>query len=231
MKWFRAVMRCCEAPLDLVPGAPGDDAGNDVEGKDALGAVPVVVDVEGDPHPQEGARGRLLAAQQLPVGEALDAIDERAGLGPGRAVRVEQLVVEPVGRVPLERHSSASPRLRLRPPPCRPRDESRVPRTQEFRASETPNAPARPSSPAAPPGAQRTLPGVCTVLRRRLPVRRSRASAQPHARRPRGSGRRAGCRRTSSSPRGRRTRRPGPRSRATRTRRSRARSTPWGRRR
>ena len=65
-----------QAALDLVPRAPGDDAGHNVEGEDAFGAVSVVVDVERDPHSQEGARGRLLTAQQLPFGQPLDALDE-----------------------------------------------------------------------------------------------------------------------------------------------------------
>ena len=162
-------------------------------------------------------------------------------------------------RTPRTSRHSAHRRLRLRLPVWRPREGSAACRqrgppsacTAEAARQPTTNAPTRPPGRAkgshrrsfAPAKPQSRAKGLHrrSFAPAKLPTRWSdrkvvpeacTANAPPpRARPPRESGRRAGCRRTSSSPRGRRTRRPGPRSRARRTRRSRARSTPSGRRR
>ncbi len=68
-----------EAPLDPVPFGGRHDPGDEIEGKDPLGAGAVAVHVERDPHVQERALGRLLPAQQLAVRHRLDQLDQRPG--------------------------------------------------------------------------------------------------------------------------------------------------------
>ena len=74
-----------EAALDPVPFLGRHDARNQVEGEDAFGAGGVAVDVEGDAQLQQQALGGVLAAQQLPVVERFDGVEQQAGLGPGLA--------------------------------------------------------------------------------------------------------------------------------------------------
>ena len=83
-----------EAALDPVPFGGRDDPRDDVERKDPLGAGAVAVDVERDPHVQQRALGRLLAAQQLAVRHRLDQLDQRPGGRSRLAAGLEHLVEE-----------------------------------------------------------------------------------------------------------------------------------------
>ena len=67
-----------EAAFDLVPLVGGNDARNEVEREDALGAGGVAVDVEGDAHLQQQPLGGVLVAQQLAVGERFDGVQQQA---------------------------------------------------------------------------------------------------------------------------------------------------------
>src|SRR5205085_6145515 len=57
-----------EAALDVVPLGGADDARDQVEGEDALGALIVAVDVEGDAELQEEPFGGVLVAEKLAGG-------------------------------------------------------------------------------------------------------------------------------------------------------------------
>ena len=83
-----------EAPLDPVPFGGRHDPGDEIEGKDPLGAGAVAVHVERDPHVQQRALGRLLAAQQLAVRHRLDQLDQRPGGRSRLAAGLEHLVEE-----------------------------------------------------------------------------------------------------------------------------------------
>ena len=93
-----------EAALDHVPFGGGHDPRDEIEGKDPLGAGAVAVHVEGDPHVQERALGRLLPAQELAVGHRLEQLDERPGRGSRLGARLEHLVKESIRLVVRESH-------------------------------------------------------------------------------------------------------------------------------
>jgi hypothetical protein len=96
-----------EAKLDPCPFGGRHDPRNEVEGKNPLGAGAVAVDVEGDPHVQQRPLGRALAAQQLAVGHRVDQLDQRPGSGSRRAIRIEHLVEEGAGLIPIKSHGAA----------------------------------------------------------------------------------------------------------------------------
>src|SRR5262249_35164945 len=93
-----------EATFYRVPLCGRDDAGHEVERKDAFGAGTVAVHVECDPHVQECTLGRLLSPEELAVGERVDELDERSCRGTRSAVGLEQLVEETAGVVLGEPH-------------------------------------------------------------------------------------------------------------------------------
>ena len=66
------------------PFLGADDPRDDIEGKDALGAGDVAVNIEGDPQLEQGMLGRLLAPQELARRQAVDEFAERASGGAGR---------------------------------------------------------------------------------------------------------------------------------------------------
>ena len=107
MNRFSAWMRCFRPALDAVPLGGRDDARDEVEREDPLGAGAVAVDVERDAHVQERALGRLLPAQQLAVGQRLDQLDQRPGGRPRLAAGLEHLVEEGAGLIVLESHGAA----------------------------------------------------------------------------------------------------------------------------
>ena len=90
--------------LDPVPLLGADDAGNEVEREEPLGAGGVAVDVEGDAHLHEHALGRLLAALQLALAQAADGVEQKLCFGPRPAVGVEHLIVEAAGVVTVQPH-------------------------------------------------------------------------------------------------------------------------------
>ena len=92
--------------LDPVPFLGRDDARNQIEGERPLGAGRVAVDVEGDAELDEDALGGLLAAFELAITERLDRVEQELRLGAWLRRRVEDLVVEPAGVVPVTRISS-----------------------------------------------------------------------------------------------------------------------------
>jgi hypothetical protein len=90
--------------LDDLPLRSGHDARQQIEREDALGAGAVAVDVEGDAHVEQCALGRTLALQELALGQAVDELDERLGLGPRTGRAREHLVVVLAGGVVGEPH-------------------------------------------------------------------------------------------------------------------------------
>ncbi len=91
-------MRCHSAAATI--------RGTRSNGKIRSAAGVVAVDVEGDAHVQQRAFGRLLAAQQLAVGQRVDELAERARRRPRLAVGVEHLVEETARFVVGEPHGN-----------------------------------------------------------------------------------------------------------------------------
>ncbi len=74
-----------EAAFHVVPFGGGNDAGNQVEREDALGAGGIAVDVEGDAHLEQQPLGGVLIAQQMAFRERLDGLQQKPGMRPGLA--------------------------------------------------------------------------------------------------------------------------------------------------
>ena len=91
-----------EAAFDQRPFVSRDDAGNDVERKDMFRTGLLTVHVERNAHSQQGAFSRLVTPGHLAIGEAFDPLDKGPSLRRRRTVRQKQLVVEPVGAIPVE---------------------------------------------------------------------------------------------------------------------------------
>src|SRR5580704_12513646 len=98
-----ARMRCFR-PRSMWSHSRAATIRHQVEREDALGAGAVAVDVERDPHVQEGALGRLLAAQQLTLWQRLHELDQGPGRSPWLSVLVEHLVETVTGAVVCESH-------------------------------------------------------------------------------------------------------------------------------
>jgi hypothetical protein len=75
-----------QAGLDAAPFGGGDDAGDEVEGEDAFGALGVVVDREGDAAAEEGGIDCRPAAVELGGGEGGEAFREALVVLPHAAV-------------------------------------------------------------------------------------------------------------------------------------------------
>ena len=82
MNALSAWMRCFRPRSMWSHSSARDDARDQVEGKDALGAGGVAVDVEGDAHLQQQALGGVLVAQQMAVGERLDGLQQQPRVRP-----------------------------------------------------------------------------------------------------------------------------------------------------
>ena len=93
-----------EPALDPLPLLGAHDAGDQVERKNALRAGGVAVDVEGDAHLQQQTLGGTLAAQQLPVFERLNGLEQQAGFRPDLAAGVEHLVMKTISLIGVEPH-------------------------------------------------------------------------------------------------------------------------------
>ena len=92
-----------EAALDAIPLLRGDQARQQVVGKDALGALVAAVDGEGDALGEERKIGRLLAALQFFLGQAGQSLGQSAIVRPHFSVRLAHLVECVVERVvPVE---------------------------------------------------------------------------------------------------------------------------------
>ena len=96
-----------ETALDRAPFVRRNDSRNNVEGKDALRAGLITIDVEGDPHSKEGLFRSLLITLQLSIIKRGDALEQRARRTAWRTVRAEHLVVETVEFVSVEEHKKA----------------------------------------------------------------------------------------------------------------------------
>ncbi len=91
-----------QAALDGVPVGPRNDPRHEVERKDALGALLVAVDREGDALVQERAIGHLLPSLEFVDRQHAELLEEGVVVGPGRAGRCEHLVVRASERVLVE---------------------------------------------------------------------------------------------------------------------------------
>ena len=96
-----------EALFDPVPFGRRHDPRYEIEGKDALSAGDVAVDVERNSHMQEDALGRLLPPQELAVHHRLDQLEQRPGGCSRLAPILEHLVEERAGLIVLEFHRDA----------------------------------------------------------------------------------------------------------------------------
>ena len=85
-------MRCVSPRSTMLPLGAGDDARQQVVGKDALGAFVVAVDREGDALVQEGAVGGLLAVPPLGRRQLEQAVEQEAIGVPRRVAGGEHLV-------------------------------------------------------------------------------------------------------------------------------------------
>jgi hypothetical protein len=97
-----------ESGLELLPFARGEDARNEIEGKDALDAFLLTVDGEGDALVHERELLQPLAPVDLLVRERLQHAHERAVVRARRAVLVERLVKSLGIRHPFHGRSIAS---------------------------------------------------------------------------------------------------------------------------
>jgi hypothetical protein len=82
-----------QAALEDAPLGGGDDARDQIVGKDLLGALAAAVDGEGDALVQEREIGGRLALAHLARPHGLEAIEQGLVLRPRLALRVEHLVV------------------------------------------------------------------------------------------------------------------------------------------
>jgi hypothetical protein len=101
-----------QTAFDRGPFVAVNDAGDNVEGEDSLGAVLVPVNREGDPHLEKGFLGRRLPAKEFSFRERFNPLQQnaggrpsRAGLGVGRTL-LKHFIPEPVGLVSIESHGS-----------------------------------------------------------------------------------------------------------------------------
>ena len=100
-----------EAALDIVPLGGGDDARDQVEGENALRALVVAVDVEGDAELEQEPFGGVFVPQQLAAVERVDGVQNEAGVRAHAAAGFEHLVEEAVGLVGGEEHVAPLTRL------------------------------------------------------------------------------------------------------------------------
>src|SRR5476649_1561134 len=96
-----------QAALDAVPFIGGDDARDQVEWKDTLGAGGVAVHVEGDAQLEQQTVGGVLIAQKLAVRQRLDDIENQLDVRAAPAIVCEHLIVETFGLVRRELHPGA----------------------------------------------------------------------------------------------------------------------------
>ncbi len=95
-------MRWIRPGLDLAPFRAGNDARHQIERENALGALLVAVDGEGDALAQErGVDGRAALVEFLLV-EILKALEERRIVGPHLALRGKHFVKKIAGLVFIE---------------------------------------------------------------------------------------------------------------------------------
>ena len=94
-----------EPVLEELPLRGGNDAGDEIEGEDALEAILLPVDGERDALVHEGEALQALAARHVVQGERLEDGDERGVVRPGRARAPEHLVEARLRGHPLHRES------------------------------------------------------------------------------------------------------------------------------
>ena len=80
--------------FDLLPVVGGNDAGNNVEGKDFLHTFVATVNIEGNAHFKEQGFGRLLAQGQIPRRQRLDFVHQQPGADAGLTAGVDQFIVK-----------------------------------------------------------------------------------------------------------------------------------------
>ncbi len=102
--------------FDEGPIAGFHDARDDVEREDALRPSRITVDVERDPHVQEGLLSRPLAPQEFAGRQALNALYQQRCTGTWTAISLKHLVKEAGGVIGSELHQS-TPSLQEQPPP------------------------------------------------------------------------------------------------------------------
>jgi len=90
-----------------------NDAGDEVEGENALGALRIAVDVEGDAHLEEEAFGGVLLAEQLAIGEGLDGVERHLDMRARATVGGKHLIVEALSFVAGERSAGESAAARI----------------------------------------------------------------------------------------------------------------------
>ena len=91
-----------QARLDLRPFRIRDDARHEIERENALGALLVAVDGEGDALAQEGGVDRGAALVEFLLVEVLKALEERRVMGPHLALRGKHFVKKIAGLVFVE---------------------------------------------------------------------------------------------------------------------------------
>ena len=94
-----------QAALERPPLRRGDDARQQVERKDALGALVVAVDGEGDALGQKRLVRFELTLAQLGLGRAAQLLEQRAAVRPRLPRRLEHLVVVGVEHVVAEQRA------------------------------------------------------------------------------------------------------------------------------
>ena len=92
------------------------NARDDIEREDALRPSRIAVDVERDPHVQEGLLSSPLASQEFARRQALNALYEQRCTGTWTAISLKHLVKEASGVIGGELHQT-TPSMQEQPPP------------------------------------------------------------------------------------------------------------------
>ena len=102
-----------ESALNPFPLLGADDAGNQVEGENALSAGGIAIDVKGDAHLQQDGFRDALAAQKFAVFERMDGLQQQPRFRPRDALDVKHLVIETLRLIRGELHASLPGNSRL----------------------------------------------------------------------------------------------------------------------